>query len=75
MINRGYKCFKKLEVRNNKGQYYEFEAGDSAIVSLEDRSSMTVEIQNMNDYKLIVIDEDGFLRVILFQELENIEPA
>lgn len=67
--------FKKLEVRNNKGQYCEFEAGDSAIVSLEDGSSMTVEIQNMNDYKLIVIDEDGFLRVISFQELENIEPA
>ncbi len=64
---------KKLEVENNKGQYYELELGDSAIVWLKDGSSMAVEIQNMNDYKLIVIDEDDFLRVISFQELKDIE--
>lgn len=63
----------KLEVDNNRGDWFELEIGDYATLWLKDGSCMAVEIEEIKDSELLVLNEDEEEQLITFKEIEDIE--
>lgn len=63
---------KKLGI-DKEDEAIELEVGEYATIWLKDGSCMAIEIQKIEDDKLIATDEDGDDITILFEEIEDIE--